>query len=124
MIDATKIDAKKLGATNNPAPSDMDVVVLAPFGKDSALIEKVLGKSGMQVRAVPNVAAFAGAVPHGAGAAIVAEEALLEQDITSLAQNLESQPQWSDFPFIVLTGSGMSTDETEIAVRSRAPWGM
>jgi signal transduction histidine kinase len=125
---ATQISAAKTGASTSDAPgmaatSDMDVVVLAPFGKDSALIEKVLGKSGMQVRAVPKVAALAAAVPQGAGAAIVAEEALMNQDITSLARNLESQPQWSDFPIIVLTGGGMSTDETEIAVRDRAPLG-
>jgi signal transduction histidine kinase len=108
---------------NNPIASDMDAVVLAPFGKDAALIERVLRRSGVQVRVVPNVSALVATVPQNAGAAIVAEEALLEQDIGSVGQKLRSQPQWSDFPIVVLTGGGMSTDETEIAVRARAPLG-
>src|SRR5262249_49707705 len=41
----------------------------------------------------------------------------------SLAQRLSIQAPWSDFPIIVLTGSGMSTATTESAVRSRAPLG-
>jgi signal transduction histidine kinase len=36
---------------------------------------------------------------------------------------LSLQPRWSDFPIIVLTGSGLSTATTELAVRSRAPLG-
>jgi signal transduction histidine kinase len=40
-----------------------------------------------------------------------------------LAQKLSAQPPWSDFPIIVLTGSGLSTASTESAVRSRAPLG-
>ncbi len=43
--------------------------------------------------------------------------------IGMLAQKLASQPRWSDFPIIVLTGSGLSTATTESAVRSRAPLG-
>jgi signal transduction histidine kinase len=108
---------------NNPAISDMDVIVLAPFGKDSPLIEKLLRRSDVQVRVMANASAFVASIPQDAGAAIVSEEALLDYDISLLAQKLETQPQWSDFPIIVLTGGGMSTDETEIAVRARAPLG-
>lgn len=103
--------------------SDLDILVLAPFGKDSALIEKVLRLSGMQVRVARDGATLVAAVPENAGAAIISEEALLETDITILGAKLASQPQWSDFPIVVLTGGGMSTDETEVAVRARAPLG-
>jgi signal transduction histidine kinase len=108
---------------NNPAITDLDVVVLAPFGKDSALIEKVLSRSGIRARAVAGAPALVAAIPHGAGAAIICEEALLEQDIAGLGHLLESQPAWSDFPIVVLTGGGMSTAQTELAVRGRAPLG-
>src|SRR5215469_8187192 len=108
--------------TNAPI-SDLDVVVLAPFGKDGALIGKLLRQSGVTVRAIEDATALIAAIPANAGAAIVSEEALEERDITALARKVESQPQWSDFPIIVLTGGGKSTDETEIAVRARAPLG-
>lgn len=103
--------------------TDLDVAVLAPFGKDCALIEKLLHRSGFRARAMQDAAAMIAVIPENAGVAVVSEEALVEHDITGLAKKLESQPQWSDFPIIVLTGGGRSTDETEIAVRSRAPLG-
>jgi signal transduction histidine kinase len=108
---------------NKVIQSDVDVVILAPFGKDAALIEKLLRQSGIPVRVVADANDLISGVPQDAGAAIVAEEALHEQHITRLTQKLEAQPPWSDFPIIVLTGGGMSTQATEIAVRERAPLG-
>jgi signal transduction histidine kinase len=107
----------------NPAITDLDVVVLSPFGKDSALIGKLLRQSGVRCHAMANADALIAAVPQDSGAAIISEEAMWERDIALLGGKLESQPQWSDFPIIVLTGGGMSTDETEVAVRARAPLG-
>lgn len=102
---------------------DMDVMVLAPFGKDAALIEKVLSSSGVRVRVASSIAAIIPVIPDAAGAAVIAEEALNDLAIVGLAQQLEAQPPWSDLPIIVLTGGGGSTDVTEIAVRSWAPLG-
>jgi signal transduction histidine kinase len=107
----------------NAAITDLDVVVLAPFGKDCALIERLLHQSGFRARSMQDAAALMEAIPENAGAAVVSEEALAENDIVLLARKLEAQPQWSDFPMIVLTGGGKSTDETEVAVRARAPLG-
>jgi signal transduction histidine kinase len=101
----------------------MDVLILAPFGKDSSLIGKVLSQSGMPVRIAANADELVAAIPEGAGVAIVAEEALLEAEIKEVARRLESQPQWSEFPILVLTGGGLSTAATEVAVRARAPLG-
>jgi signal transduction histidine kinase len=108
---------------SNSAITDLDVIVLAPFGKDSVLVGKVLCQSGIRVRALPDAAALLSAIPQNAGAAIVAEEALEDHEIAILGRKLESQPAWSDFPIIVLTGGGKSTDESEIRVRARAPLG-
>lgn len=107
----------------NSLVSDADVVVLAPFGKDCALIEKLLRQSSMAVRRAKSAAALMAAVPDNAGVAVVSEEALDERDIIALTRKIEMQPRWSDFPIIVLTGGGKSTDESEIAVRARAPLG-
>src|SRR5215469_6555701 len=81
----------------NAPISDLDVVVLAPIGKDCAFIRQLLRQSGVSVRGLENAAALIASIPENAGAAVVSEEALSEGDITALARKLQSQPQWSDF---------------------------
>jgi signal transduction histidine kinase len=103
--------------------NDNDVLILAPFGKDSVLIESVLRQSQIQVRVAANAKDLVASIPEDASAAIISEEALEETCIADLAHRVGSQPAWSDFPIIVLTGGGMSTADTEVAVRARAPLG-
>jgi len=102
---------------------DLAVLVLAPFGKDAALIERVLLQSAIPTRVVTSVQDLGVAISEEAGAAIIPEEVLQNGTIGALAQKLSAQPPWSDFPILVLTGGGMSTASTESAVRSRAPLG-
>src|SRR5579862_7269225 len=103
--------------------ADYRVLVLAPFGKDALLIREVLEQSGIPVGVVQAVSAVARCVGGGAGAAVVAEEALDEEGIESLGRAVSAQPAWSDFPIIVLTGGGATTPYTEMMVRSRTPMG-
>lgn len=103
--------------------TDFEVLVLAPFGKDSSLIENLLRGSGLDVRVAGTFHNLVGAIPDRAGCAIVAEEALFPVEIPELARKMEAQPPWSDFPLIVLTGGGVSTAATEFAVHARAPLG-
>jgi len=103
--------------------SDYRVLVLAPFGKDAVLVREVLERSGIPVGVVASVGAIALCVAGGAGAAIVAEEALDEEGIELLGRSVAAQPAWSDFPIIVLTGGGATTPYTEQMVRSRTPMG-
>ena len=103
--------------------NDLRVLVFAPFGKDAALIERVLLQSAFTISTLPTLQDLESAISENAGAAIITEEVLHNGAIGSLAQKLSAQPPWSDFPMIVLTGSGLSTATTELAVRSRAPLG-
>ncbi len=102
---------------------DLPVLVFAPFGKDGQLIERVLRQSGVTVRSLVSLPELEAAVREDAGAAVITEEVLQNGAIGTLAQRVSAQPPWSDFPIIVLTGSGLSTASTESAVRSRAPLG-
>jgi signal transduction histidine kinase len=102
---------------------DYQVLVLAPFGKDAVLVREVLERSGIPVNVVDAVGAIARCVGGGAGAAVVAEEALDKEGIEFLGRSVAAQPAWSDFPIIVLTGSGATTAYTEMKVRSRTPMG-
>ena len=78
------------------------VLVLAPRGRDAAVIEQVLHRAGVATRACPDLAAWLAGLREGAGAAIVTEETLAERDMSGFAAWLDAQPPWSDFPFIVL----------------------
>ncbi|MBV9181502.1 MAG: ATP-binding protein [Acidobacteria bacterium] len=102
---------------------ELRVLVLAPFGKDANLIKRVLRQAGVNASTVANVPALALAISEDAGCAVVSEEVLRDDEINVLAHKLANQPTWSDFPIIVLTGGGISTHATELAVRSRAPLG-
>lgn len=101
----------------------LPVLVFAPFGKDALLIDRVLRQSSVIVHVCIQIQDLEGSICDEAGAAIITEEVLQNGAIGALAQKLSQQPRWSDFPILVLTGSGLSTASTESAVRSRAPLG-
>lgn len=103
--------------------SDLPVLVFAPFGKDAALIARVLRQSALAVCVLQTLQDLESSLNENAGAAIITEEILQSGTIGALAQQISAQPPWSDFPIIVLTGGGLSTATTESAVRSRAPLG-
>lgn len=103
--------------------TDAAVLIFAPFGKDAALIDKILQQSAVATRIVSEPTDFAEAIDEGAGAGIITEEALSAEAIGLLGQSVAAQATWSDFPMLVLTGGGSSTPMSENAVRSRAPLG-
>ena len=78
------------------------VLVLAPRGRDAAVVEQVLAKSGMVSTVCGDLALWTSRLAEGAGAALVTEEALAEGGTEALIQWLADQPPWSDFPLIVL----------------------
>lgn len=102
---------------------ESQVLIFAPFGKDGALIEKILQSSGIAASVISEASSLAEAIENAGGAGIITEEALSLEAIDLLAQSIAAQPTWSDFPILVLTGGGNSTPMTENAVRSRAPLG-
>ena len=115
-----KVNLRTMGTHEK---SKFRLLVFAPFGRDAVLIGEVLGKSGVLVQAVKEPAELAQCIQDGADAAIITEEALDEQTTKFLGECIASQPPWSDFPLIILTGGGASTPVTERAVRSRSALG-
>ncbi len=82
------------------ADPDQRVLVLAPRGRDAAVIAQTL--DGRAVHTCTDVAEVERRVTEGAGTAIFTEEALVGQDLYGLAGWLRDQPPWSDLPIIVL----------------------
>src|SRR5512142_2168813 len=92
---------------------EMRVLILAPVGRDAQLLAATL--AGLQIDS--EVAADGDfllvKLREGAGAAIIAEEALKADHVKALAEWLTSQPPWSDMPFLVLTSGGRPTPQSE-----------
>jgi signal transduction histidine kinase len=89
----------------------MRVVILAPVGRDAALLAATLADLGIETAIAPDSKVLLDLLSQGAGTAIVADEALPQDVIDLLSGWLASQPPWSDIPFIVLTSAGRPTHE-------------
>ena len=99
------------------AAAEHRVLVLAPRGRDAGLAAGILARTGMACRVCADLADLARALGEGAGAALVAEEALDgDDDEGTLLGWAAAQPPWSDFPFVVL-----AAPRGDIAQGVRAP---
>ena len=88
-------------ASDKEADRLMRVLVLAPRGRDAALIGEALEAAGFTLEACANVSQLAAHMRDGAGAAVITEEALAE-GVAELVTVMEGEPSWSDFPVILL----------------------
>ena len=82
------------------------ILVLAPTGRDGRAACALLEKAGLSCKACSGIGELHSEVESGAGAAVIAEEALIAADLASLFSWVGNQPPWSDFPFIILTTRG------------------
>jgi PAS domain S-box-containing protein len=82
----------------------MHVFVLAPGGRDATVTAGVLSEGGFSARTCPSIGALCARIKKGAGAAVIAEEALAPAALDQLVRCLRKQPPWSDFSLILLIG--------------------
>jgi len=103
--------------------NDLRVLVVAPTGRDSILICNLL--AGNRISCIHSTTAEMALVEFnlGAGALILAEEALTMPAISQWAAQIAEQPSWSDFPLILLTASGGVDEENRMRMRVRQPLG-
>jgi signal transduction histidine kinase len=88
---------------------EMRVLILAPIGRDAPLLSATLAALQIETAIAADVQAMLGMLAKGAGASIIADEALGQEFIHGLTEWLKSQPPWSDPPFIILTSGGKPT---------------
>jgi PAS domain S-box-containing protein len=81
-------------------------LVLAPRGRDAHVAAAILAEASLRSHVCPSLNELVRGMEAGAGLAIVTEEHLLQADLHPMANWLAAQPQWSDFPFILLTNRG------------------
>jgi signal transduction histidine kinase len=95
----------------------MRVIILAPIGRDAALLAKTLAEADIVSAIVTDAAVLPTVLAEGAGATIIADEALPPDAVQALATWLAELPTWSEPPFIVLTSNGMPTRQTHLRAR-------
>jgi signal transduction histidine kinase/CheY-like chemotaxis protein len=89
------------------------LLVLAPIGKDAALIEARLRHDDVECMACPDIDTLLREISRGAAAILIAEEAV-EGDLR-LTSMLARQPAWSDLPVLLLTRQGADSTLVERA---------
>ena len=82
------------------------ILILAPHGRDAHVAAAILSEAKLRPQVCPSLESLGASVSAGAGTALVTEESLSQADLHPLAAWLDAQPQWSDFPFILITSRG------------------
>ena len=81
-------------------------LILAPTGRDAPVAAAMLAETGLESRVCGDIPELVAGLEQGAGFTVVTEEALRGADLRPLRRWIVSQPEWSDFPFILLTVRG------------------
>ena len=85
---------------------DGRVLILAPTGRDAEMASKYLAGAGLVPEVCAGMTELCEKIREGGGAALVAQEALTQETGPRLLGALARQPEWSDFPLVVLTSGG------------------
>jgi len=94
-----------------------DALILAPQGRDASVAHAMLAEAGIRASIVRDIGELVAHLESGAGFAVVTEEALGGADLRPLAEWIGRQPDWSDFPFVLLTQRGGGLERNPAAGR-------
>src|ERR687895_624037 len=98
-------------ATEPRLSRDEVVLVLAPTGRDTPLTCGILAeRAGVHCGPCEDVVELCAKVASGAGAVVLAEEALDPGSARRLTETLAAQLPWSDLPLLILSNSGDVTN--------------
>jgi len=96
------------------------VLVFAPTGRDATLACQLLASIEVIGQPCAEISELEREIEAGAGAVIVADEALHPEVLERLMDRLGQQPPWSDLPLIVFTRGG---DVSELVLEKLVPLG-
>ncbi len=92
-------------------------LILAPQGRDAPVAASMLREAGIKSDICTSIAALVDELSKGAGFGIITEEALKNADLKALSAWIGAQPEWSDFPFILITQRGGGLERNPSAGR-------
>ncbi len=95
------------------------VLVLMPTGRDSTLVCATLGKVGIVAETCANTEDLTEKINSGAGAILLAEEALEKKTLEQLSDSFNEQPVWSDLPIVLFAGNAQNAEMLAATVGTR-----
>src|SRR5215213_897497 len=99
-----------------PDPNAERVLVLAPTGKDALVAVSILEKAAIVAQACVDLDALCARLDNGAGALVIAQEALSPALSGCLTDRLAKQQPWSDVPLVLLTSGDVEAVHSERAI--------
>jgi signal transduction histidine kinase len=92
-------------------------IILAPQGRDAQVAASILREGGLTAEICNDLHSFTEEIAEGAGVAVLTDDAIRNADIKTLVSWINSQPSWSDFPFVLLTERGGGLERNPVAAR-------
>ncbi len=92
--------------TNEQGANEYRLLLLTPTARDAALTASVLDRAGISSHACADLDDICENLHNGAGAVLIAEEAIPDGETNCLVSILQEQPSWSDLPILVLARPG------------------
>ncbi|MFP5286585.1 MAG: ATP-binding protein [Thermoanaerobaculia bacterium] len=96
--------------TDGERPLEERVLVLAPTGRDAILASQLLTAAKIQNHACADEGELFREIEAGAGAVLLAEEALQPWTVNGLLDVLSREGPWSDLPLIVFAQGGQTSE--------------
>lgn len=87
--------------------------MLAPMGRDAALLCETLGQAGLKSTVCPK-ADLQAQLSIGVGVVLLSEEALTPETVAVLRTVTQTQPEWSDLPLVLLVNESWKSLNTLI----------
>jgi two-component sensor histidine kinase len=98
-------------------PNTERVLILAPHGRDAEIASEMLREAGRHTHISADLTSLCLELEKGAAFALLAEEAIVDSDISSIASWVKDQPPWSDMPIVLMTFHGDTPGRVERAAR-------
>ena len=82
------------------------VLILTPHGRDGEVACRILEQAGMECHICRDMADLCAEITRGAGALLMATEAIPPKAVEILKDVLDRQPQWSEIPVLIFALPG------------------
>jgi signal transduction histidine kinase/ActR/RegA family two-component response regulator len=92
-------------------------LIQMPHGRDADVAAEILREGGFRSVTCGDFTELVAEIEKGAGLGILTEEAMATADLHGLSRWIAEQPEWSDFPFILVTRRGGGLERNPAARR-------
>ena len=100
---------------------DLRILILAPSGRDAQLAERELVRSRLSSQVCADLRQLRREINSGAGAVLIAAEALPRDETANPEVWIGPEPLWSSLPLVVLTGRATTTAFAALRRLERRP---